>query len=1009
MKERDLFGLARRRCRALLPAAIALGFLVTAAAPVWAQAGNVSGRVTNTVTGAPLAAAQVFIVGTELGTLTREDGEYALINVPAGTHRIRAVLIGYGSITEDITIPAGGAVTMNFELRERPIEMEGIVVTGTPGQARRREIGHDVSQITLADIENMPVTSIHDVLQGRATGSLVLTVSGQVGAGSKIRLRGNNSFAMGNQPLVYVDGVRIYSVGASEADETGQTTSGLNDINPADIERVEIVKGPAASTLYGTEASAGVIQIFTKRGTPGRPIWSMTVEQGVNWLGHIGPDKDINPTGLGINDCTADSLGCPASGSWLRNAHQQKYDLSVRGGTETLNYFVSGKWAREEGVIAPQRSKDWSVRGNFSFDPSDDLNIQFNNSYAHRDITWIPDGDNAEGFLLNVYRGTHDYTPGHDDSKVLEMKIKSYVDHFITGVTARWAPSPNFFHRLAGGLDYSRTEYTEEREFGFFRVPLGNRENDTYQVSTLTLDYAGTWETPIGEEFSSSFSFGGQLYDEKIRRINGFGDDFGGPGDKDIDSGAITSASEFRRDVTSGGFFLQERLGWRDRAFLTLGARWDGFSTFGDDFGWATYPKAAGSYLISEEEFWPEWWETMKLRAALGYSGKAPGVFDADRVWAEIGGDEAEPGVTTSNLGNPDLGPEKSKEWEIGFEGSIFDGRVSFDFNRYWQWTEDALVPIQNIPSNGFIGSQLTNIGEIKLWGTELFVNFGVLRYPNLDWQVGFRYSSHESEASDIGQLDLIDFGGSVGYNPQIRRCGYEHDLIENPLDPATPLPDRCYPVPGWWGQVVVNPNEVGVEPVLREGYLGPAYPTWSYGINTSVTFMKRFTLDILGEGQGGDYVTNGTARQQVRRGEWPECNVDLDGRLPDDPGFTKSIQDRVDDDEIEGITALQQFRCSSSTTYDAWTLASDFFRLRQASLSYRIPERFLPGRISAATLRLAARNLFLLTNYPMDPEAREDGSYQGPTVGLDDEFSRIDYYNMPPSKSFLVSLTLTF
>jgi outer membrane receptor protein involved in Fe transport len=1003
MNERLLFRLARRRCRALLPAAIALGFLVTAAAPVWAQPGNISGRVSNTVTGAPLAAAQVFIVGTEIGTLTRENGEYALINVPAGTHRIRAVLIGYGSVTEDITVPAGGAVTMNLELRERPIEMEAIVVTGTPGQARRREIGHDVSQITLADIENMPVASIHDVLQGRATGSLVMPSSGMAGAGSKIRLRGINSFAMGNQPLVYVDGVRIHAAAPTEADEAGQTTSGLNDINPADIERVEIVKGPAASTLYGTEASAGVIQIFTKRGTPGRPIWTLNVEQGVTWLGHVGPDKDINPTGLGLNDCTADTLGCPASGSWLRNAHQQKYDLSVRGGTEAMNYFVSGKWARENGVIAPQGSEDWSVRGNFSFNPSDDLNIQFNNSYAHRNVIWIPDGDNAEGFLLNVWRGTGDYTPGHDDSKVLEMKINSLVDHYITGLNARWTPSPNFFHRVAGGLDYARTEYTEEREFGFFRVPLGNRENDTYQTTTLTLDYAGTWQTPIGESLSSSFSFGGQLFDEKIRRINGFGDDFGGPGDKDIDSGAITSASETRRDVTSGGFFLQERLGWMDRAFLTFGIRWDGFSTFGEDFGWAAYPKLNASYLISEEGFWPEWWETFKLRGALGYSGKAPGVFDAQRVWQEIGGDEAEPGVTTANPGNPALGPEKTREWEVGFEGSIFNGRVSFDFNSYWQTTNDALVPTQQIPSLGFIGTQLINVGEVKNWGTETFVNVGVLRYPNLDWEVGFRYSTHNSEATDIGELDLINFGGSAGYNPEVRRCGYEHDLID------TTLVSRCYAMPGFWGETVVNPNEVGVPPVTRDGYLGPAYPTWSYGINTSVTFMKRLTLDVLGEGQGGHYLVAGTVRQQVRRDAWPECEVDLEGRLPDDPGFTKSIRESVEDGEIEGITALQQFQCNNPR-YDAWTLAADFFRLRQASLSYRIPERFLPPRVSAATLRLAARNLFLITDYPgIDPESIEDGSYGGPAQGINDEFSRIDYYTLPPTKTFLVSLTLTF
>jgi hypothetical protein len=219
MKTKASQRLARPLRTALFEAAIVLGLLVTAAAPVQAQTGSIEGRVTNEVTGAPLAAAIVSVVGTTVGTLSREDGEYALINVPAGIQEIRVTLIGYGTVSQDITVQVGAIATMDFQLRAQPIEMEGIVVTGMATGVRRRELPHDVSLITLADLEDMPVTSIHDILGGRATGSVVMPSSGMVGSGAKIRLRNASSFAMGNQPLVYVDGIRVYSSAASAADE----------------------------------------------------------------------------------------------------------------------------------------------------------------------------------------------------------------------------------------------------------------------------------------------------------------------------------------------------------------------------------------------------------------------------------------------------------------------------------------------------------------------------------------------------------------------------------------------------------------------------------------------------------------------------------------------------------------------------------------------------------------------------------------------------------------------
>ena len=210
-----------------------------------------------------------------------------------------------------------------------------------------------------------------------------------------------------NSPLVYVDGVRIRERGLIHSDEANQQTNPFDDINPADIERIETIKGAAATTLYGTEAAGGVIQIFTKRGVAGAPAWTLTVDQGINTLGHIGPDPDVNPTGLGMNNCNftgddnfpggdnqfpADPT-CPASGSWLKTGSLQSYNLSVRGGAERMNYFMSARWGTEEGVFdtgvndngvarPTQGQENWNLRGNFSFAPAEDLDVRFNTFYA---------------------------------------------------------------------------------------------------------------------------------------------------------------------------------------------------------------------------------------------------------------------------------------------------------------------------------------------------------------------------------------------------------------------------------------------------------------------------------------------------------------------------------------------------------------------------------------------------------------------------------------------------
>jgi len=990
------------------------------AAPLAAQdTGRVTGEVTNLDTGEPLTGAQIVLEGTGLGALANNVGRFVLMNVPAGDYTLSVQRIGFATHTEAISVPAGETVVVDVGLRPKAVELEGVVVTGTAGQARRREIGNSVTQINAAQLENKAVTEFADILQGQAAGLSVMENSGAPGTGSSIRLRGNNSVTFGNQPLIYVDGVRISNSAYSQFDEANQGASPLDDLNPADVERVEVVKGAAATTLYGTEAAGGVIQIFTKRGAAGAPAWQFNVEQGFSQAPWIGPDEDVNPHGLYFHKCRNVDLdgdgtvdyndpSCPEDGSWFKLGHLQRYNLSVRGGSETTDYFISGKFGRTNSVYdAPKcvpQAPDWdecvdwtddeepaysqeaSIRGNFGFNPTENLTIRLNNNYTWRNIKWIPDGNNAEGMGISVARGYAGYTTEEMDGLVYTMDLDTRFDHFTTGMNILWNPWEGVDQKLSLGMDYTRSRYMEERPWGFWYSQEGGREVDDISRRVMTVDYTGTWRTAIpffqDQNFESVLSWGAQMYDNRRWGLNVNGETFAGPGDKLVTSGANLDVwGEYNRTLTSGGFFFQEQIGWQDKLFLTGGVRYDGFSTFGEGFDLAVYPKAQLSYLVSDEAFWQEnlpWWDSMKLRGAVGQSGKAPGAFDAERVWEADPADEGQPGVIIANLGNPDLGPEVTTEYEGGFDASFLGDRLGVEFTYYYQKTKDGLIAVAEVPSNGVAENQLRNVGEFKNTGIELSANFEALRLDNFLWTVGGHLSTNNSEVLDLGGLEDI----YIGWRNRVRPCMDEDD-------PSTPRDDtKDCPLPAFYQERVMNPDAVGEAPDMVFQYIGPTYPTHNYGINTSLTFFERFRLDALAEGAGGHYLSSGTAYQNVRRGEWPSC---------------WEIQEKVDAGQTSDLTAYDLAKCTDQYTgYGMWAEPADWFKIRNVSLSYRVPQEWLPAQARSLTLRASGRNLWTFTDWPgMDPETYEDGSM--------DSLYRQEYYNLPPVRTFIFSASVGF
>ncbi|HIC55022.1 MAG TPA: hypothetical protein EYO97_14415, partial [Gemmatimonadetes bacterium] len=393
------------------------GFL---AVPVQAQTGQIVGQVTDAQSGAALSEVQVYLPGTGLGVLTRQDGRFILLNVLPGTYELTAERIGLANETQQITVDAGQTVQVDFTMSSVALGLDDIIVTGTAGASRRREIGNVVSTLNAVDVPDAPL-SITDMLQGAAPG-LELYGGGAVGQSKIIRLRGVNSARLNDHPIIYVDGVRIRSQpfpDANPPDRRGGRSgniavSPLDQINPADIERIEVIKGSAATTLYGTEASGGVIQIFTKQGRQGAPVWTAEVQTGTQWSRAFGVD-DSGPAYNGETDVSYNFMehwlctGILKCGAYANQAYNQDYLLSVRGGTPAVSYFVSGSFGDMQGYQSNDTEKAYTTRANLTFSPAADLQIQWNTMYSNTAQTHTGGQNNAQGITLNAFRQERNY------------------------------------------------------------------------------------------------------------------------------------------------------------------------------------------------------------------------------------------------------------------------------------------------------------------------------------------------------------------------------------------------------------------------------------------------------------------------------------------------------------------------------------------------------------------------------------------------------------------------
>ena len=992
--------IARRRMSRVNTAAIigAGGWLLATAPPGHAQEPPSTGVVAGTVVAAqtlrPLPGAQLQIVGTQLGTVADDNGRFRLTQVSGTAVSVTVRLIGFSPKTTTLRV---GDMNARVELTEAATTLDQVVVTGTAGTTQLRAIGNAVSQVSAADVmQAAPVADVQQLLNARVAGLTILPASGNVGTGGSVRVRGVASLSLTNEPLLYIDGVRANNAPDGGPNiRQGRQANRLNDINPEDIESIEVIKGPAAATLYGTEASSGVIQIITKKGRSGAPGWDAVVKQGANWL--------MDPGGKVPTVYSRDASGALASVNLyevekaagrdpFHTGRTQSYLASLHGGIDRVHYYVSGDWENAGGIVPYNWQKKYSGRTNLSVVPNEKITVTGNLGITRSNTRF---GQSASGWDLwgNIVWGSPSRlsTPTRGFLRVTpeaagEIETYSGLDRFTGSVQLNYTPFTWLANRLTVGTDvgseansilFPRNPAGSNYFFG--ALSLGQKTVEKLRSAYTTVDYSATATVDLPsvlKGWTSATSAGAQYYGKRQEFVSAVGQQFPAPSVTTIGGAAVTTSGEDIIENKTVGLYLQEQMSRSNRLFLVAAVRGDDNSAFGENFQAAIYPKFSASWVASEEPFFkvPSV-SSLKLRAAFGYAGKQPDVFAARRLYQPATGPGNISVLTPQAIGNPDLKPEVGQELELGFDAGLLDDRVGLNVSYYKQNTKDAIVQRRVPPSNGFPGFQFVNVGEVENHGLEIASDLRLIERSRFGWRLGVNYSRNENTVVDLGGLPPISLGtGQENREGSPIGAFFAKRVLSATLDANGRAQNvMCENTDG-------SPIACANAPRV---YWGTPTPTWQGAVNTTLTLWTNLRLYALVDFRGGHMTAYGDI--QAMHTTFRNSKAINEGKDPI-------------------LMAYDQLGLTDQTGY----FDAGFAKLREVSLNYTMPPR-VTRRIAAssASINLAARNLSTLWvgqsaifgQHIPDPEVRT------PAAGLSAYVQTV----VPPLSQFIVTLRLSY
>lgn len=965
-------------CTMLLLSLIAL--------PSFGQTTVIDGTVMD-VNGEPLIGVDISIDKGEIGTTTDIDGSYSLSMNGMDVEKIYFSYIGYQE--EMRMIEQGARQSINVIMEEDILKLDEVVITGASAATSKRNLGNAISSVSGKEIATSGAQGIDQALSGKLPGALVNQNSGNPAGGVSVTLRGNSTVFGSSDPLYIVDGVILDNSSPEVLDLGGYAQNRLVDLNPSDIDRIEIIKGAAAAALYGSRASNGVVQIFTKKGKAGKPKVTFSTSIKSNSLRkeieeNLEPVAYVNP-GDPANSEKKEVTRYKMQDYIFGNGLGTDNHISISGGDKNTRYYLSGSANYNQGIIKNSDFNRYTARLNVDQVLSKYISAGVGLGYTFSKSNEVPNGGISEfyGALTGMNFNNNTYNPEADENGnytspagfvpnpvevINRYKFQQKTNRINGNLSLKATPFEGFGIDFVLGLD----TYDQAGD-GY--IPVGSTVKGTgwsrtaaFNKLLLNADLNFRYQTDVMADLASTTLVGFTAQQDQTSLLSITADKLS-PVVNTTSAGTVIARGDVKSKRNIQGAFIQQTFGYMNKLFLTGALRVDEASPFGVNERTQMYPKASVSYVVSEDLFKNnDLIDLFKLRLSYGESGNLSALNAYERLLnynpRPINGQTGL--VPSTRLGNPDLKPERQKEIEFGFDLGMLDNRLGLEFSYYDVKVEDLLLTRTLAPSTGY-ASRLENVGEMTNKGFEILLKGVPVKTGKLQWISTVNFSKNRNEVNGIeeGKIALPkSFGVSVAKNgyPLGVLDGFQYARDANgdiALD-ANGLPSRA-----------VDENGATIRTVI-----GDPNPDWtgswinelSYG---DVSF--RLQLDAV---QGFD-VFNFTDRvnSRSRFGGGVRDAQELRGELA--PGY-------------------------NNAAYNIWERYIEdgsFVKVRELAISYAMrPESSVFKNVR---LTLSGRNIYSFDDYSgWDPEV----STAGQTNGV----RGFDFNEVPIPRTLMLSLSAT-